>query len=152
MTMRRQYNVRAVHAAWKTGMLFVLAAVSLFGCVYEQMFKIQRERTISLRAGELEKEVLTRALVGPNPGVDARALLAALLPLDRLFGADYEDGSLDHLLLSGLPASLIAAAKATAQPGTSNRLTRTLGSTDNPGPRVWPAGSGSSNRIFTGTR
>ncbi len=39
------------------------------------------------------------------------ALLAALLPLDRLFGADLEDGSLDLLLLSGLPAFAIAAAK-----------------------------------------
>src|SRR5271156_6407801 len=40
------------------------------------------------------------------------ALLAALLPLDRLFGADFEDGSLDLLLLSGLPASGVAMAKA----------------------------------------
>ncbi len=42
------------------------------------------------------------------------ALLAALLPLDRLFGADLEDGSLDLLLLSGLPAFGIAAAKASS--------------------------------------
>jgi heme exporter protein B len=42
------------------------------------------------------------------------ALLAALLPLDRLFGADLEDGSLDLLLLSGLPAFGIAAAKTLA--------------------------------------
>ncbi|MGH7042293.1 MAG: heme exporter protein CcmB [Acetobacteraceae bacterium] len=42
------------------------------------------------------------------------ALLAALLPLDRLFGADYEDGSLDLLLLSGLPAFAVAGAKAAA--------------------------------------
>jgi heme exporter protein B len=42
------------------------------------------------------------------------ALLAALLPLDRLFGADFEDGSLDQLLLSGLPPSLMALAKAAA--------------------------------------
>jgi heme exporter protein B len=40
------------------------------------------------------------------------ALLAAILPLDRLFGADYEDGSLDQLLLTGQPAPLIALAKA----------------------------------------
>jgi heme exporter protein B len=40
------------------------------------------------------------------------ALLAAILPLDRLFGADWEDGSLDQLLLSGLPTPLIALAKA----------------------------------------
>lgn len=42
------------------------------------------------------------------------ALLATLLPLDRLFGADLEDGSLDELLLCGLPAPAIAAAKALA--------------------------------------
>src|ERR1700757_4917336 len=40
------------------------------------------------------------------------ALLAALLPLDRLFGGDLEDGSLDLLLLSGLPAFGITTAKA----------------------------------------
>ncbi len=61
--------------------------------------------------------------IGPGPEVLARigpgvvwvcALLAALLPLERLFGADYEDGSLDQLLLCGLPASLTALAKAMA--------------------------------------
>lgn len=61
--------------------------------------------------------------IGPAPEALARlapgallaaALLAALLPLDRMFGADAEDGSLDQLLLSGLPPSAIAAAKALA--------------------------------------
>ena len=61
--------------------------------------------------------------VGPEPALLGRlapgtiwvcALLAALLPLDRLFGADFEDGSLDQLLLSGLPPSLMALAKAAA--------------------------------------
>ncbi len=42
------------------------------------------------------------------------ALLAALLPLDRLFGADAEDGSLDLLLLAGHSAAAIAAVKALA--------------------------------------
>src|SRR5271154_300887 len=59
--------------------------------------------------------------IGPAPETLGRiapgivwvcALLAALLPLDRLFGADFEDGSLDHLLLCGLPTSAVAAAKA----------------------------------------
>ncbi|CAH0304393.1 heme exporter protein CcmB [Roseomonas sp. CECT 9278] len=59
--------------------------------------------------------------VGPAPELLARlapgalfaaAMLAALLPLDRLFGADAEDGTLDQLLLSGLPRGGIAAAKA----------------------------------------
>jgi heme exporter protein B len=61
--------------------------------------------------------------IGPGPETLARiapgvvwvcALLAALLPLDRLFGGDFEDGSLDQLMVSGIPASLIAAAKACA--------------------------------------
>lgn len=61
--------------------------------------------------------------VGPAPEILARlapgallaaALLAALLPLDRLFGAEAEDGSLDQLLLSGLSGAQIAAAKALA--------------------------------------
>ncbi len=61
--------------------------------------------------------------IGPAPEVLARmapgvvwvcALLAALLPLDRLFGADGEDGSLDQLLLCGLPAAAVALAKALA--------------------------------------
>jgi heme exporter protein B len=60
--------------------------------------------------------------VGPAPELLARlapgvlvaaALLAALLPLDRLFGAEAEDGSLDLLLLSGLSPAALAAAKAT---------------------------------------
>jgi heme exporter protein B len=58
--------------------------------------------------------------IGPAPDTLGRiapgivwvcALLAALLPLDRLFGADLDDGSLDLLMLSGLPAFGIAAAK-----------------------------------------
>ena len=61
--------------------------------------------------------------IGPAPETLARmapgivwvcALLAALLPLDRLFGADFDDGSLDQLLLIGLPAGAVAAVKALA--------------------------------------
>jgi heme exporter protein B len=61
--------------------------------------------------------------IGPSPQILSTltpgilwvcALLAALLPLDRLFGADFEDGSLDQLLLSGLPASGVALGKALA--------------------------------------
>jgi heme exporter protein B len=39
------------------------------------------------------------------------ALLASLLPLDRLFGAELEDGALDQLLLLGLPPSVVAMTK-----------------------------------------
>lgn len=61
--------------------------------------------------------------IGPAPETLARmapgivwvcALLAALLPLDRLFGADFDDGSLDQLLLSGLSPSAVAIVKALA--------------------------------------
>lgn len=43
------------------------------------------------------------------------ALLAALLPLDRLFQADREDGSLDQLALLPLPLELVVLAKVAAQ-------------------------------------
>jgi heme exporter protein B len=58
--------------------------------------------------------------IGPAPETLGRmapgiiwvsALLSAFLSLDRLFGADFEDGSLDQLLLSGVPGIGIAAAK-----------------------------------------
>jgi len=42
------------------------------------------------------------------------ALLASLLALDRLFLADYEDGSLDLLLLARVPLELAIAAKGLA--------------------------------------
>jgi heme exporter protein B len=89
-----------------------------------------RELRLSLRHGAdtlaaLLFFVLAGALfplaIGPAPETLGRiapgivwvcALLAALLPLDRLFGADFEDGSLDQLLLCGLPAALVALAKA----------------------------------------
>lgn len=61
--------------------------------------------------------------VGPEPAVLARiaagvvwvtALFAAMLPLDRLFQADYEDGGLDLLLLAPAAPWEIALAKAVA--------------------------------------
>ncbi len=59
--------------------------------------------------------------VGPAPETLSRiapgvvwvvALLAALLPLERAFAADAEDGALDLLLLSPLSPSAIAVARA----------------------------------------
>jgi heme exporter protein B len=93
---------------------------------------LSRELTLALRhggdtLGALLFFFVTGALfplaIGPGPETLARiapgivwvcALLAALLPLDRLFGADYEDGALDQLLVSGTSPTLIAAAKAAA--------------------------------------
>jgi heme exporter protein B len=61
--------------------------------------------------------------IGPEPAVLARiaagivwvaALLAALLSLDRLFHADYEDGGLDLLVLAPVPLELAVVAKCAA--------------------------------------
>jgi heme exporter protein B len=61
--------------------------------------------------------------VGPEPGVLARiaggviwvtALLAVLLSLDRLFQQDFEDGSLDLLVLAPMPLEATVLAKAAA--------------------------------------
>src|SRR3546814_16798327 len=71
--------------------------------------------------------VLTAALfpfgIGPEPNLLARvapgiiwvvALLAVLLSLERLFLADFEDGSLEQILLSPLPLELEVLAKVPA--------------------------------------
>ena len=61
--------------------------------------------------------------VGPEPGILSRiaggviwvaGLLAALLSLDRLFQADFEDGSLDQLMLSPLALEQVVLAKSVA--------------------------------------
>ena len=61
--------------------------------------------------------------VGPEPEILARiaaglvwvaALLAAMLSLDRMFQADYEDGTLDVFALGPLPLFAVALAKAAA--------------------------------------
>lgn len=93
---------------------------------------LARELRLSLRHGSdslaallffLLAGALFPLAIGPAPETLGRiapgvvwvcALLAALLPLDRLFGADHEDGSLDLLLLSGMPASGVALGKAVA--------------------------------------
>ena len=61
--------------------------------------------------------------IGPEVNILARiapgvlwvtALLAALLSLDRLFAVDFEDGTLDQLVLCGKPLVSVALAKAAA--------------------------------------
>ena len=61
--------------------------------------------------------------IGPEPNLLARlaagviwvtALLAVLLSLERLFLADFEDGSLELLVLAPTPLSLTVLAKAVA--------------------------------------
>jgi len=58
-----------------------------------------------------EKQVL-RTL---GPGVVwVAALLASLLALERLFAVDHEDGTLEQLMLTPQPLSMLALAKVTA--------------------------------------
>jgi heme exporter protein B len=61
--------------------------------------------------------------VGPEPNVLARiaagvvwvtALLAVMLSLERMFQSDYEDGSVDLLLLTPAPLELVVLAKVAA--------------------------------------
>ncbi len=61
--------------------------------------------------------------VGPEANILARiaagvvwvtALLAVMLSLDRLFQSDYEDGSIDLLLLTPLPLEFVVLAKTAA--------------------------------------
>ena len=91
-----------------------------------------RELRLSLRHGA---DTLSAALfflltaslfplaIGPEPETMGRlapgilwvcALLAALLSLERLFGADFEDGSLDQLLLAGISPIGVAGGKMLA--------------------------------------
>ena len=58
-----------------------------------------------------ELNILTRISAGV---LWVAALLACLLSLDRLFQADFEDGSLDLLVLSAIPLELIVLAKCLA--------------------------------------
>ncbi|MEO1225986.1 MAG: heme exporter protein CcmB [Pseudomonadota bacterium] len=93
---------------------------------------IRRDLTLVLRSGTdagaaLAFFVVTVTLfpfgIGPEPEILGRvaagliwvsALLATLLSMERLFQADYEDGTLDQLLLAGVSAEAIAVAKIAA--------------------------------------
>jgi heme exporter protein B len=58
-----------------------------------------------------ERETLR--ILGPGV-VWVAALLASMLALERLFAADYEDGTLEQMLLAAQPPSLLVLAKVTA--------------------------------------
>lgn len=91
---------------------------------------LRRDLALALRQGSDVVAVIAFFLlaatlfpfgVGPESNLLARiatgivwvtALLAAMLSLDRLFQADYEDGSLDQLALSPVPLELAVLAKA----------------------------------------
>ena len=91
---------------------------------------LRRDLRLSLRQGIdlvlvvlffLVAGILFPFAVGPAPNLLAAiasgvvlvmAALAALLSLDRLYLPDYEDGSLDGLILSAVPLEVIALVKA----------------------------------------
>lgn len=58
-----------------------------------------------------ERQVLQ--VLGPGV-VWVAALLASMLALERLFAADYEDGTLEQMMLTAQPLSLLVLAKITA--------------------------------------
>jgi heme exporter protein B len=93
---------------------------------------LRREITLSLRSqGDVMTVIAFFAIaaalfafgVGPELNVQSRissgvvwttALLAALLSLERLFALDYEDGTLDQLMLSGVEPVVLVLAKTAA--------------------------------------
>ena len=93
---------------------------------------IRRDLTLAIRQGSavtmsLSFFVIVIVLfplgVGPELAVLARigpgvlwvaALLSCLLTLDRMFQADYEDGSLDLLMIGALPTEILVLAKVIA--------------------------------------
>jgi heme exporter protein B len=93
---------------------------------------LRRDAALALRLGGgggigLAFFVLTVVLLPLGVGAEAQvlqriaggllwiaALLAALLSLDRLFQADWEDGSLDQLMLAPMPLEQVVLVKAAA--------------------------------------
>jgi heme exporter protein B len=93
---------------------------------------LRRDLKLGLRQGVdvalvvlffLAAGILFPFAVGPAPNLLAAiasgvvmvmAALAALLSLDRLYQLDFEDGSLDGLILSPLPLEIVAVVKALA--------------------------------------
>ncbi len=93
---------------------------------------VMRELRLALRQGTdvamvVSFFVITVTLfplgVGPEPNILARiaagvvwvtALLAVMLSLERMFQSDYDDGSIDLLLLTPAPLELVVLAKIVA--------------------------------------
>ena len=93
---------------------------------------VRRDLSLALRQGSDAAMVLMFFIivvtlfplaVGPEPGVLERissgivwvaALLAAMLSLDRMYQADYDDGSLELMLLAPVPLEVLVLAKCLA--------------------------------------
>ncbi|MEX1109432.1 MAG: heme exporter protein CcmB [Dongiaceae bacterium] len=96
--------------------------LALFGREIRLVLRQPGEAALALLFFLLGGAIFPIAL-GPDPALLAivapgilwaMALFAALLSLDRLFQSDYEDGTLDQLMLLDLPAPAICLAKALA--------------------------------------
>ena len=101
---------------------------------FQQIFGslIQRELRLAIRHGADSMMVVMFFVlvvvlfplgVGPEPSILTRisagvrwvaALLSAMLSMDRLFQTDFEDGSLDLLILTPQPLELMVLAKVVA--------------------------------------
>ncbi len=87
IAMRRRTNIL-------TTLLFFIIVVSLFPLA-------------------IGPEIATLRLIAPGV-VWVGALLASMLALSQLFEADYQDGSLEHIILSPQPLSLLVLGKVIA--------------------------------------
>ena len=101
---------------------------------------VARDLRLALRRGADSTMVVTFLFltvvlftfgVGPEPAILARiasgviwvtALLASMLSLERLFEGDFEDGSLDLLVLGTLPLEAVVLAKSLAHWLTTGML------------------------------
>lgn len=106
--------------------------MSLPSLPHAMLALLRRDLLLSFRArGDAVNPLIFFALIvvlfplatSPEPGVLrllapgiiwVAALLAALLSLDQLFQSDYDDGSLEQLILSPHPLALLALAKIIA--------------------------------------
>ncbi len=68
---------------------------------------------VSLFPLAIGPEISTLRLIAPGV-VWVGALLASMLALSQLFEADYQDGSLEHIILSPQPLSLLVLGKVIA--------------------------------------
>ncbi|WP_111412965.1 heme exporter protein CcmB [Billgrantia lactosivorans] len=110
-------GVAAVHEEPRGGL-----AVAVWATLKRDLVMLLRRRSEVLNPLVFFALVITLFPIGisPDPALLAAiapgllwvaALLAALLSLDSLFRADYDDGSLEQLLLTPQPLALLALAK-----------------------------------------
>jgi len=97
-----------------------------FGALLKRDLKLayrQASDSMTVLAFFVLATVLFPLAVGPEPAILARigagvvwvaALLAAMLSMDRMFQSDYDDGTLELLVITPAPLELCVLAKAAA--------------------------------------